>query len=87
MIIIVSFNIDYDHVPVTVRIYAGEACFGKSVGLRGRFGRASLCQVGVRLGQSQSPGEPGRTYIYIYIYIYVNLTIGDSEMLAEAQLW
>ena len=54
---------------------------GESVGLRGRFGRALLGHVGARLGQSRSPGEPGRT-----VYIYVNLTIDDSGKLVEAQL-
>ena len=39
--------------------------FGESVGLRGRFGRALLDRVGARLGQSRSPGEPGRTIIYM----------------------
>ena len=42
-------------------IYAVEACFGESIGFRGRFGRALLGRVGTRLGQSWSPGEPGTT--------------------------
>ena len=55
-----------------VRIYAGEACFGESVGIRGRFGRALLGRVepgwdspGVR----ENPAEPHR---------YKLMTIGDS---------
>ena len=50
-----------NHIPVKVRIYAGEACFGESIGIRGWFRRALLGRVGARLGQSRSPGEPGRT--------------------------
>ena len=42
-------------------IYAVEACFGESIGFRGRSGRALLGRVGARLRQSRSLGAPGRT--------------------------
>ena len=64
--LICLINVDGKHLCINmkVRIYAGVARFVESVGIRRRFGRALLGQVGVRLGQSRSPGEPGRT-IYI----------------------
>ena len=64
----ILYYLSYNHLPVKVRIYAGATCFGESVGIRGRFGRALFGQVGTRLG------EPGRT---IYIYIYKLMTTGD----------
>ena len=68
------YYLTYNYVPVKVRKYAGEACFGESVGLRGRFGRALLGRVGARLGRSRSLGEPGRT-IYIKL-ISVEARVG-----------
>ena len=59
-----SQHIGPNSLPVKVRICAGAARFGESVGIRGWFGRALSGQLGARLGRPRSPGESGGT-IYI----------------------